>query len=528
MLATWIAFLLYAGAATALGWAAHRRQESGAAYWTAGRSLSGWAVGLSISAGFLSVSWSCVYAVQLFYWYGLGAVWLITVPWLLALAGIYWLSARYHDLPAFSQPEMVGQRFGPGAKRWVALALAFVFLVWGGAEIYVAAALLAPGMGVSVAVMILLISLVVGIYATLGGFRAVVNTDKLQYTIVVLFILAMAWLALIGLQEVGVAVSTEGPLSATAAATSTAASAAAQLTGAKSGQSWAAWLAPGLATILLTMAAYLPGWIFETDLWLRVQAARDRAAARRGVLLAALNGLLFVGALPLLIGVSALAIFPMDGGQFPPALGNEGDAIFAALVEHFAPAWLRVAVAVGLVAAAMSTIDTCTNVMALSIAYDLLALHERTARSRGGHPGGPPTRGTGAPEGPGARPGGHWLTGSRLVTAGSVAAACLFALYTESLWDIFYLSSGVLTTTVAFPVAAVFLPWATGRAVTWSAAAGFLGTFTAYFAESGGLLEAIQPTWLTDSGIGFVFWGILAAVVGCFAGQLSSRRTAAE
>lgn len=477
MLATWIAFLLYATAAISLGWVAHRRHESGDAYWTAGRSLGAASVGLSISAGFLSVSWSCVYAVQLFYWYGLGAIWLITVPWIIALAGIYWLAGRYHDLPAFSQPEMVGTRFGKGARRIVALALAFVFLVWGGAEIYVAAILLAPMMGLSSAIMILLISLVVGIYATLGGFRAVVNTDKLQYTIVVLFILAMAWLAVQGLQE------TTETLDGL------------ELIGAKSGQSWKAWLAPGLLTIFLTLAAYLPGWVFETDLWLRVQAARDPRAARRGVLLAALNGLLFVGLLPMFIGIAALAIFPVVDGQFPAIVGNEGDAIFAALVQSFAPAWLQLGVAVGLVAAAMSTIDTCSNVMALSIAYDLFELHEKPHSGRA----------------------------SQAVTATSVAAACLFALNTESLWDIFYLSSGVLTTTVAFPVAAVFLPRVKPRAVRWSAAAGFSGTALAYLLESRGALAALQPGTLTESGLAFIFWGILAAAVGALLGQLSSK-----
>lgn len=99
---------------------------------------------------------------------------------------------------------MVGRRFGVAAKRVVALALFFVFLVWGGAEIYVAANLLAPG----------------------------------------------------------------------------------------------------IATIVLTFAAYLPGWIFEPDLWLRVQAARDRRTARRGVAIAMANAVVFVGILPLFIGVA--------------------------------------------------------------------------------------------------------------------------------------------------------------------------------------------------------------------------------
>jgi Na+/proline symporter len=253
-----------------------------------------------------------------------------------------------------------------------------------------------------------------------------------------------------------------------------------------------------LATIVLTFAAYLPGWMFETDLWLRVQAARDRRAARRGVVLAGVNALLFVGLLPLFIGVAALALYPANGG-FPAELGNEGDAVFVALVADFAPAWLGIFVAVGLTAAAMSTIDTCTNVMALGIAYDLAEVHLRPNAER-------------------------W---SQLATAGSVVAATIFAFNTESLWDIFYLSSGILTTTVAFPVAAVFVPWATRAMVTASAASGFAGTFAAYFLETRGYLAPVEPAWLADSGLGYIVWGMLAAAVGAVAGGLAKRRASA-
>ena len=95
------------------------------------------------------------------------------------------------------------------------------------------------------------------------------------------------------------------------------------LHGAKSDLPWTHLLAPGLATIVLTFVAYLPGWLFETDLWVRVQAARDPSAARRGVALAGVNAVLFVGILPLFIGVAALSIFPHNGG-FPAELGNRG------------------------------------------------------------------------------------------------------------------------------------------------------------------------------------------------------------
>ena len=469
----WIAFALYAAVAIGLGWRSYRRSAPEDEFWTAGRDLDGASVGLSLSAGFMSISWSCVYAVQLFYWYGLGALWLITLPWLLSLAGIYVLARRYHALPAFSQPEMVGQRFGPLLRQVLALALALVFLVWGGAEIYVAASLLSPGMGISTNGMILIISLVVGVYATLGGFRAVVATDKLQYVLVALYILVMGWLAVKGLGQIG---GWPPP---------------AALTGAKSQVSWQNLLAPGGAIIVLTFVAYLPGWLFETDLWLRVQAARDDRSARRGVLLAGINAAVFVGLLPLLIGVAALSLFPVTEGAFPVEIGVEGDAIFAAMVARFAPDWLAALVAIGLVAAAMSTIDTCVNVMALSVVYDLLGRRRQDGAG-----------------------------GARLATAGAVGAACLFALNTESLWDIFYLSSGILTTAVAFPMAAVFLPWASARGVTWSSVAGLVGTGLAYLLEAHGYLIALEPAWLVESELGFILWGILAAGVGYGVGSL--------
>jgi solute:Na+ symporter, SSS family len=467
---TWIAFLTYVAVTLVIGWMAHLQKDEDKEFWTAGRNLSGFSVGLSISAGFMSVSWSCVYAVQLFYWYGLGALWLITIPWIIALMGIYYLSKRYHNLDAFSQPEMVAQRFGIRSKRMLALALAAVFLVWGGAEIYVAGTLLAPGLKIPVSWVIFIISAVVGIYATLGGFRAVVMTDKLQYVIVALYIIAIAWLAGKGLKEVDMNTL------------------ALPMKAAKSGTPWFNFLAPGWTIILLTLVAYLPGWIFETDLWLRVQAAKDDKAARKGVILAGINGFFFVGILPMFIGVAALFIFPMEGGAFPAVIGNEGDAIFSALVNKYAPGWLTVLFSVGLVAAAMSTIDTCINVMALSLGYDLGEIEKR------------------------ANPKG-W---SKLVTFVAVFMSFIFALNTESLWDIFYLSSGILTTSVAFPVAAVFMKRVQPSGVFWSSVFGFCGTILFYFFE---------PGWLQVSGgLGYILWGMVCAVFGYFIGIFSNKK----
>ncbi|MEQ8663057.1 MAG: hypothetical protein RLW62_19755 [Gammaproteobacteria bacterium] len=470
-----LAVLLYCVAAIGLGWASMRRGDAGVAFWTAGRELDATSVGLSMSAGFMSISWSCVYAVQVFYAYGLGGLWLITLPWLVALFGIYHLAGRYRELPAFSQPEMVGARFGPGTRKLVACALCFVFLAWGGAEIFVAATLLAPGLDMDVDTTVVAIAVVVGIYATMGGFRAVVATDKLQYGIVALYVIAMSWLALQGMlahRDGNVLPGTE-------------------VAALRSGASWTSLWAPGLVTIGLTFAAYLPGWLFETDLWVRVLAARDATAARRGVLLAGANAVVFVGILPLFVGVTALELFPPVAGAGPAGIGPDGDAIFAALVAEFAPSWMAVLVAAGLVAAAMSTIDTCANVVALAFAYDLLRLHERA-------PG---------------------MLNVRTATALSMVGLCLFALNTGSLWDLFYLSGGMLTTAVALPVAAVIWRGASARGVAWSSAAGGSATGAAYLLERTGYLAAIEPAAVAESGLGFVLWGIAAALAGYAAGS---------
>jgi len=108
-LAIWMAVLVYAAAAIYLGWRSGKMAGDGAVFWTADRNLGAASVGLSISAGFMSVSWSCVYAVQLFYWYGLAAVWLITVPWLLTLIQVRVTAAGF--------PAAHLGRTGCGANR---------------------------------------------------------------------------------------------------------------------------------------------------------------------------------------------------------------------------------------------------------------------------------------------------------------------------------------------------------------------------------------------------------------------------
>lgn len=485
-LAYWLGFAAYVVLVIGIGFWIYRREVTNKQapeaddFWNARKSLSAASVGLSISASMMSISWSCVYGVQLFYWYGIGAAWLLAIPWLAAMAGFYLLAPRFRKLPAFSQPEMVGQRFGQRARQLLAAPLALVFLIWCGAEIYAAAIILAPLLQTSKQVMLALIAGVVATYSYMGGFAAVVSTDKVQYVLVAFFIGTMAFLG-------GHAVLQH--------------------------ESIATWLAnlplppksevpaislftAGAALIVMTFAAYLPGWLVETDVWIRLQAAASDTKARRAVAIAATNSLIFVGVLPMVIGLAALYLYPPVNGVIPPAL-NDGATIFVVLMSEQASVWLNVLLSVGLVAAAMSTIDTCGNVAALSICYDMVVPSMKSLSSVAK------------------------LQLARRITVLSIFAAYLYSLFTESLWDIFYLSSGILTTTIFLPMLAIFLPNTKPQQVKAAIVTGLVATLVFYFLENRGLLASIEPAWLSATGLGYILWGFMASLLSfIMVGQL--------
>lgn len=484
----WTGFLLYAAIVLAIGWRGYRRggpsTQADADFWAAGKALGPWATGLSISASFMSISWSCVYAVQLAYWYGLSAIWLLAVPWLTVMAIYYVLTPYFRRLPAFSQPEMLAQRFGARVRVYFALPLAFVFLIWGGAEIYAAAQILAPILRVPFHFILALIAVIVAAYSFMGGFAAVVTTDKVQFVLVAFFIVTISWVAVNAVGTVDSFASFVSNLPAP------------PMTQAPVFSLFAA----GFGLIVVTLIAYLPGWVIETDIWLRLQASKSDRTARQGVLIATLNSLVFIAVLPMLIGITSLYLYPPQGAEIPEIL-NDGAAIISVLINNHTPTALSVALIVGLAAASMSTIDTCGNVVALSLSYDvvepLLERRKVTVNRK---------------------------TVARVFSAGAVMLAYVYAIFTESLWDIFYLSSGVLTTTIFIPMVALFTKNAQTRQVQAAAVVGFATTIAFYFMESHGALAVLEPDWLAKTGLGYILWSFLCS----FTAFILLRKNSAE
>ena len=80
--------------------------------------------------------------------------------------------------------------------------------------------------------------------------------------------------------------------------------------------------------------------------WVRLQAARSDRSARNGIALATLNSFIFVGIFPLIIGLSALVLFPAPNGVIPEQL-QDGAVIFTVLMKNYAPIWLNIFLAIG-------------------------------------------------------------------------------------------------------------------------------------------------------------------------------------
>lgn len=328
-----------------------------------------------------------------------------------------------------------------------------------GGEIYAAGNIIAPFLKITPETTYLLIALVVAIYSYSGGFEAVVSTDKIQFALVAVFIsiiAAIAWFAV----PAGIDVISLSPAKV----------------------SRPSFFSPGWALIFITLFAYLPGWLIESDLWVRIQAAKSDAVARKGIIIAGINSFLFVGLMPMLIGLSALYLFAPTDGHIPAFL-NDGASIFTEIMQRYVPVWLNIILTIGLIAAAMSTIDTCGNIVALSVSHDIIE-----------------------PKIKGVFPAAKIQLVARWSSVVAILIGYLYALFTESLWDIFYLSSGILTTTVFIPVISSFKKNVTSLQVNVSIIVGLLLTILFYLLEKRGLLANIEPAFIASTGLGYILW----------------------
>lgn len=337
-------------AAVVLGIASLAHVRTTRDFLVAGRRYGGFSIGGSLAATILGAS-STLGLAGLSATQGLaGAWWLLAgVPGLLAL---FFLIPRIKRFPVYTLPELIGEWYGPPARKASGILVAFAWLGIIGAQMSAAGRILALFWPGGVPLWTLAAGAVFVFYTTAGGQVSVIRTDSFQIVLILAGILAAAfggWQALggwTGLQ--------------------------ARLDPSFFSFPFSAGFTPAdLLLLLLTVGStYLVG----PDMLSRVFCSRDARAARRGVLGAAAF-LVPTALIVALVGLEARALLP-------EALGPEagGEAAFPALIRSVLPAPLGALALAALISAFLSSADTTLLTASAIVSVDLLSLGQGAVR----------------------------------------------------------------------------------------------------------------------------------------------------
>src|SRR5512137_2424382 len=175
-LAIYIAVLL------AIGLYFSGRQKSVTDFWLAGRELGSWTIGFSAASAWITAS-ALLLATGLFLLIGVGSIWIWVFPNIAGLAIIAMISGRIKNIPALTQPELMEIRYGPMIRAPVAVAITIMMILFSVTDFIGFKLVLGTFFGIEPFFAVAIMAASVAFYVSVGGFRAVVWTDLLQYVL---------------------------------------------------------------------------------------------------------------------------------------------------------------------------------------------------------------------------------------------------------------------------------------------------------------------------------------------------------
>ncbi len=326
------------------------RKERGADdYFLAGRSLGWWVIGLSLIASNISTEHFVGMAGQ-GYAEGVGMA-IASYEWIAALALVivaFWLLPRFLKAGIYTMPEYLEVRYSRGVRTLMsAIVLLFYVTITMATVLLLGAKPLEVIFGLPTGQGIWLIGLLAGAYTVYGGLKAVVWSDVVQATALILGGILVTFLAL---REAG---------------------------------GWAAFAeaaGPRLDAVLPAdhpkypwPAIFLGGmWIPNLYYWglnqfitQRALGARSLREGQKGILFGATLKLI----IPLIVVLPGIAAFVLFGAE----IGEDVDAAYPTLLRHVLPTGLTGIMLAALFGAVMSTLDSLLNASATLFTMDFYA-----------------------------------------------------------------------------------------------------------------------------------------------------------
>lgn len=178
----YVTLLLFAAGVLLSGLLLSRSGRSVRSFFNAGGSVPWPMAGLSLFMGFFSAGTFVVWG-SIAYSYGWVSV---TIQWGMCLAGIItglFIAQKWNKTGVLTAAEYITSRLGVQTQKTYTLLFLFVSLFTTGSFLYPVGKIIAISTGLSLTASIALIGLVSILYVSLGGLRAVVVTDVLQFVI---------------------------------------------------------------------------------------------------------------------------------------------------------------------------------------------------------------------------------------------------------------------------------------------------------------------------------------------------------
>ena len=196
----YLIIVIYFGFVLAIGWMASRRVSDSLDFFLSGRSLPAWVTGLafiSANLGAVEIMGMSASGAQ----FGLPTVhyfWVGAIPAMLFLGIV--MMPFYYGSKVRSVPEFMLRRFGPGAHLVNSISFAVAQLLIAGVNLYLLGSILRALLGWPLWLALILAAVIVLSYITLGGLKAAIYNEVLQFFVIVA---SLTPLTLIGLYRVG-------------------------------------------------------------------------------------------------------------------------------------------------------------------------------------------------------------------------------------------------------------------------------------------------------------------------------------
>ncbi len=168
----------------AIGWQLKGQANTGEDFFMAGREMTAWIAGLSFLSANLGslelMGWagaSYQYGILAAHWYWIGAI-----PAMIFLGLV--MMPFYYISKTHSVPGYLKLRFGEPSRALSAISFAFMTVLMSGINMYSMALVMKVVLGWDINFSILVSSITVAIYVTLGGLRSAIFNEVLQFILI--------------------------------------------------------------------------------------------------------------------------------------------------------------------------------------------------------------------------------------------------------------------------------------------------------------------------------------------------------